>query len=267
MSSLLITGSSTGIGHASCEFFADKGWTVFAGSRDPKKLSFTNPSIIPVEIDVNDPASIKKCFYRDDIKAIDCVINNAGYGLLLPFEDTPPKEIEKMYRTNVFGLMEVCRHAALLFRGKREGTILNIASAIGRIGTPFYTVYSSTKWAVEGFSESLAHELRPFNVHVKIVEPAGTHTEFHTRAYDTSDIPISNDYKKRYEEKHATRMKNVHSQYDPPAKIAALMYDAVTDGTWRLRYGVAAVEEVEELRRKIGNEALWQRMSERMGSM
>lgn len=118
MATILITGCSTGIGHETAELFAERGWQVFAGSRHPAELKFNHPAIQPSLIDVNDPSSINKFFdqlARDGI-SLDCVVNNAGYGILLPFEDTPPEEIEKMFRTNVFGLMEVSRHAAKMMR-------------------------------------------------------------------------------------------------------------------------------------------------------
>lgn len=263
---ILITGTSTGIGRAAAELCAKNGWTVWAGSRTPENLSFTNKLITPVEIDVNDPESIARCFARKDAHELDCVVNNAGYGLLLPFEDTPPKEIEMMYRTNVFGLMEVSRHAARIFREKGAGTIINISSAIGRTGVPFYTAYASSKWAVEGFSESLSHELRPFNVHVKLIEPGGTRTEFHPHAYDTGRFTISKPYAARYGKKQESHTKGV-SQYATAEEIAGLIYESATDGKWQLRYMAKEAAAGEERRRELGSEEAWRQNCERMGSV
>src|SRR5438093_561880 len=103
MQNILITGCSTGIGHATCELFAERGWAVYAGSRNPEGLRFKNSSVRSVKIDVGDDSSIHRCFdeFREKNIVLDCVVNNAGYGLLLPFEDTPQEEIEKMFKTNV----------------------------------------------------------------------------------------------------------------------------------------------------------------------
>lgn len=236
MPTILITGCSTGIGHATAELFASRGWNVLAGSRHPDGLRFFQKNIAPVKIDVNDPHSIALCF--EEIRKrgciLDCVVNNAGYGLLLPFEDTPPEKIAGLFRTNVFGLMEVSRHAARMMRERRAGTIINISSVIGQIGAPFYTAYAASKWAVEGFSESLWHEMRPFGVRVKIVEPGATRTEFHRIAYDIGTT-VSEPYRKIYEYKRKSHDRSA-SDYTPPEAVAEVLYRAATDGSARLRY-------------------------------
>jgi len=275
MKTVLITGCSTGIGHAACEFFAERGWAVFAGSRRPETLNFRHTAIKPVALDVNDTASIDRCFAS--LPPLECVVNNAGYGLLLPFEDTPPEEIEKMFRTNVLGLMEVSRRAARMMRERghglpteapstrlgtgsaKTGTIINISSVLGVIGTPWYAAYSATKWAVEGFSESLAHELKPFNVHVKIVEPGGTKTEFHDRAY--ADFPVSDAYKERFGRKRASRTSK--GDYETPESVAEIIFDAATDESWRLRYGARQARKMLWWQRVIGRDGLWKRLAAR----
>jgi NAD(P)-dependent dehydrogenase (short-subunit alcohol dehydrogenase family) len=255
MKTILITGCTTGIGHAAAEFFAERGWTVLAGSRHPGQMTFAHPDIQKVEIDVNDAASIDRCFAH--IKDLDVVVNNAGYGLLLPFEDTPPEEIEKIFRTNVFGLMEVSRRAAKLMREKKSGKIINISSVLGTIGVQWYAAYGATKWAVEGFSESLGHELKPFNVHVKIIEPSGTKTEFHHRAYDV-DFPISAPYKEKYERKRSTHGKK--GGYDTAESIAELIWQAANDGSWKLRYSAPQAKKMLLWQRLLGRDGLWKRM-------
>lgn len=239
MKTVLITGTSTGIGHAAAELFAKSGWTVFAGSRNPDELRFANEKILPTKIEVNEPASVAHCF--EEIRGrgvqLDCVINNAGYGLLLPFEDTTLEEAQTMFRCNVFGLMEVCRRAAKHMRDNRSGTIINVSSVIGQVGAPFYTVYAASKFAVEGFSESLYHEMKPFDVHVKIVEPGATRSEFHNTAYDIGDREITPEYRDIYEKKKQTHDRSAAS-YTPAIEVAKVLYSAATDGSWRLRYPV-----------------------------
>lgn len=241
MKNVLITGCSTGIGAATAELFAKKGWNVFAGSRHPEELHFNQKGITPMRIDVNDNESIALCFrHLEEQKVqLDVIINNAGYGLLLPFEDTPKEKIEELFRANVFGLMEVCRHAATIMREQGSGTIINISSVIGQVGAPFYTVYAASKFAVEGFSESLYHEMRPFGVHVKIVEPGATKTEYHRVAYDIGNMKVSEPYRKIYEHKRATHDQHA-ADYTPASVVADVIYAAATDGTWKLRYPVGA---------------------------
>ncbi len=264
--SILITGCSTGIGHAACELFAERGWKVFAGSRNPDVLQFRNITIIPTKIDVGDGISINRCFEQlnNDGVNLDCVVNNAGYGLLLPFEDTPPEEIRKMFDANVFGLMEVSRRAAKMMRERKSGTIINISSVLGLIGIPWYAAYSASKWAVEGFSESLAHELRPFNVHVKIVEPGNTRTEFHHTAYESIHPQIQSAYREQYEQKRKAHDKHVDS-YDPPENIAELILMAATDNAWRLRYCARQAKRVLFWQRILGRDGLWRRLMKRIG--
>ncbi len=257
MPSVLITGCSTGIGHAACEFFADRGWDVYAGSRHPKTINFQHSIIKRVALDINDIASINSCFAS--LPPLDVLVNNAGYGILLPFEDTPPAEIEKMFRTNVFGLMEVTRKAAKMMREQKQGTIINISSVLGTIGNAWYAAYCATKWAVEGFSESLAHELKPFNVHVKMVEPSGTKTEFHHTAYDTVQPPITEDYRERFEKKRESRMRQ--AGYDSPESIAELIYKAAMDDSWRLRYGAPQARRALFWQRVLGRDGLWRRIA------
>jgi NAD(P)-dependent dehydrogenase (short-subunit alcohol dehydrogenase family) len=256
MKTILITGCSTGIGHAACEVFAERGWKVLAGSRHPAELKFAHANISPIELDVNDVGSIERCFSK--ISELDCLVNNAGYGLLLPFEDTPREEIEKIFHTNVFGLMDVSRHATVMMRKQGRGTMINISSVLGTIGTPWYAAYSATKWAVEGFSESLAHEMKPFGVHVKIVEPGGTKTEFHNVAY-TSKAPISDVYKETFERKRGSR--NTKNDYDTAENVAELIWEAANDDSWRLRYSAPQAKKALLGQRLLGRDGLWKKLA------
>ena len=260
---LLITGCSTGIGHSTAELFAKRGWRVFAGSRNPDGVKFSDANIHPIKIDVNDPASVDHCFglLKKQRVDLDCVVNNAGYGLLLPFEDTPEDEIRKLFEANVFGLMRVSKHAAALMRERRSGVIINISSVLGTIGAPWYTVYGASKWAVEGFSESLAHELRPFNVRVKIVEPSGTRTEFHHVAYDTG-LSASEPYRTRYERKRSSHARG-NSGYDSPESIAELIFAAATDTSQKIRYSAPEARRILWWQRVLGRDGLWRRLAKR----
>lgn len=179
---VLITGSSSGIGKATVELFASRGWQVAATMRDPLKMSFSKlNNVKSYELDVTDDRQVRSVFKQveKDFGSIDVVVNNAGYGLDGVFEAISDEKIKKQFDTNVFGLMRVTRMAIEHMRPKKVGTIVQISSMGGRVTFPLHSIYHSTKWAVEGFSESLQYELNQFGVRIKIVEPGVIKTDFY----------------------------------------------------------------------------------------
>ena len=152
--------------------------------------------------------------------------------------------------------MNVVRAVLPHMRERRAGVIVNVASMGGRITFPLYSPYHGTKWAVEGFSESLAHELRRFNVHVKIIEPGGTKTEFHNTAYVST--PVSEPYRELFERKRASRGSK--GDYDTPESIAALIWQAANDSSWRLRYSAKQAKRTLFWLRILGRDGLWRRL-------
>src|SRR5436190_1313978 len=165
---VLITGASTGIGNETAKLFQSKNWKVAATMRSPEKAEDLQ-NIVDVEcirLDVTEPASIRSAIDMtlEKFGRIDVVVNNAGYGLVGPFEAMTDEQIERQFQTNVLGMMNVCRAIVPYFREHKRGIIVNVASLGGRVTFPFYSIYNSTKWAVEGFSESLQFELDQFNI-------------------------------------------------------------------------------------------------------
>lgn len=236
---VLITGASTGIGRAAAERFHAAGWNVAASMRSPEKAEWigSDDRWFAPRLDVTRPdeiqAGIKAVLDRFD--RIDVLVNNAGYGLVGPFELAAPEQIERQFQTNVFGLMNVCRALLPHFRAQQNGTLINVASMGGRITFPLYSLYHATKWAVDGFSESLQYELRPFNVRVKIIEPGPIKTDFYGRSMDLPsrpDLKAYDDYVGRV----MPRMDGAGRDAPGPALVADAIYRAATDGSWRLRY-------------------------------
>jgi len=157
---VLITGTSSGIGEETALYFADNGWNVCATMRNPEKRKtkiHNKENIVIYHLDVLDAKSIKDAIDKTLKKhgRIDAVVNNAGYSLYGPFETLKKEQIKKQYDTNVIGLLEVTKEVIPIFRKQKEGVIINITSAAGKMTFPFYSLYNSTKWAVEGFSECL----------------------------------------------------------------------------------------------------------------
>ena len=240
MKTVFITGSSSGIGKAAAVYFAAKGWNVAATMRSPDKSSFSNQERIrKFRCDVTDPASV-----RDAVKeavaafgSIDVCVNNAGFSLLGPFETTPQKDITKQYDTNVFGLMNVIRELLPNFRAGKGGIFVNIASIGGRTGFPLYSLYNSTKFAVEGFSESLQHELRQFNIRVKIIEPGVILTDFYGRSMIHQEKSQYADYDS-YASKTIAKLETIGTNGIKPEAVAKVIYRAAVSNNWKLRYTV-----------------------------
>lgn len=139
-----------------------------------------NLPIAVVQLDVTDDNSIKRAVEQilREKGRIDVLVNNAGYGLAGAFEDSSLDEIEAQYKTNVFGLIRTTQAVLPAMRKQRSGTIVNISSAAGKVGYPAASVYVSTKHAIEGLSESMAYELEPFGIKVRVVEPGVIKTNF-----------------------------------------------------------------------------------------
>jgi NAD(P)-dependent dehydrogenase (short-subunit alcohol dehydrogenase family) len=256
---VLITGSSTGFGHASAKLFADKGWNVVATMRDVSVGGDLagRDNVLITHLDVTEPASIDQAI-KTSIEVfgkLDAVINNAGYGQYGIFETIPPNNIQSNFDVNLFGVMNVVRAIVPVFRKQTGGLILNVSSAGGFVGLPSVSIYISTKFALEGFTESLAYELASQNIVVKIVEPGGGDTAFHERAskLTTGDGGIGS-YGPFLERANAALGKLAKGMATPE-HIAAIIYGAVTDGTNRLRYFAGDdVKPLVEARRKFSDE-------------
>jgi len=238
---ILITGASSGIGKETAKLFQTKNWKVAATMRSPEKAEDLQ-KIADVEcfrLDVTDVDSIKSAIAEtlEKFGRIDAIVNNAGYGLVGAFEAATPEQIEKQFQTNVFGLMNVCREILPVFREQKKGIIVNVASVGGRITFPFYSLYHATKWAVEGFSESLQYEIEQFNIRVKIIEPGPIKTDFYDRSQDLTrrEGLTAYDY---FIDKALPNMQKAGADAPDGSVVAQTIYEAVTDGTKKMRYGV-----------------------------
>ncbi|MEZ5346170.1 MAG: SDR family oxidoreductase [Pyrinomonadaceae bacterium] len=236
---ILVTGASSGIGKETVKLFQTKNWKVAATMRSPEKAEDLQ-NIIDVEcmrLDVTDPASIKSAIEETLSKfgRIDAVVNNAGYGVVGAFEAATTEQIEKQFETNVYGVMNVCREILPYFREQKRGMIVNVSSMGGRITFPLYSIYHATKWGVEGFSESLRYEVRPFNIKVKIIEPGPIKTDFYDRSQDLTKKEGLTAYDS-FIEKTLPNLQKAGENAPDGGLVAEVIYNAVTDGSWKLRY-------------------------------
>ena len=235
---VFITGASTGIGKSAAELFFARGWNVVATMRTPKSER-NDPRWLVAKLDVTDAASITAArdLALEKFGRIDVLVNNAGYGLSGTFESMDDARIEKQFQTNVFGLMRVTRALLPHFRKNKAGVLINVASMGGRLTFPFYSVYHATKWAVDGFSESLAFELEHIGVRVKIIEPGAIKTDFYERSADFTHDASLTEYNDIVE-KGMRRMTKAGGRGAPPALVAEAIWKAATDGSGTLRYVV-----------------------------
>ena len=240
---VLITGSSSGIGRATAEHFDQQGWQVAATMRQPGSISqwADRPNIHQIALDVTDPVSIRAAVASaiEKCGAIDTVVNNAGYGMVGPFEASTPEQVDRQLATNVTGLMNVVRELLPHFRQRGSGTIINVSSMGGRLTFPFYSVYHASKWAVEGFSEGLCYELEPLGIRVTIIERGQIKTDFYERSPDLVSKPGLTAYDAMVD-KAMPVMQKAGETAPGPEVVAKTIYRAATDGSARLRYPVNA---------------------------
>ncbi len=237
---IFITGASTGIGKAAAELFFARGWNVVATMRTPKSER-NDPRWLCTRLDVTDAASIKSALDQAiaQFGKIDVLVNNAGYGLVGTFESMTEEKIQRQFETNVFGLMRVSRAVLPHFRSNKGGVLINVASMGGRLTFPFYSVYHATKWAVDGFSESLSFELEAAGIKVKIIEPGAIKTDFYDRSADFTHDRSLAEYN-GVVDKAMPRMNKAGAKGAAPKLVADAIFAAATDGSTKLRYVVGA---------------------------
>jgi len=184
---VLVTGCSSGIGYATCLVFARNNFTTYGSVRELSKAEriqeITNKEKLPLKIirlDVNEDETIRKAIQKiiADSGRIDILINNAGYGMFGPIEEISIKEIKEQFETNFFGTIRLIKAIVPIMRKQRNGTIVNISSMVGRFGVPLNAAYVSSKFALEGLSESISFELDEFGIKVILVEPGVIQTDF-----------------------------------------------------------------------------------------
>jgi NAD(P)-dependent dehydrogenase (short-subunit alcohol dehydrogenase family) len=232
---VLITGASRGLGAATAALFVKKGWNVAGTMRDPlrPREGPSGEGVAVFPLDVTNDASIARAVaaVRDRFGTIDALVNNAGYAVMGPLEGTRPAQLREQFATNVFGLAAVIQQVLPVMRAQRAGTIINISSTAGRVAFPFEAAYAASKFAVEGLSESLRHELRPFHIKVKVIEPGNIKTGF-SRSAQWAEHDAYQPYLAGVRDYAAAMEEDLPD----PAPVAAAVYRAATDRSNRFRY-------------------------------
>ncbi len=261
-----ITGASRGFGAKIAQEALDAGDNVVATARSAQAVTDAlgaHPNLLAVALDVtNDEqakASVDAAIKR--FGRIDILVNNAGFGLLGAVEEATAEEVEKLYRTNVFGLLGVTRAVLPVMRAQRSGHIMNFSSIGGYRGAAGFGVYSSTKFAVEGLSEAMATELEPLGIKVTIIEPGYFRTDFlDAKSLSVSDARIA-DYTTTAAGKTREIAKAVsHNQPGDPDKLAKAVIVVGGDpkAPLRLPLGSDTVAAIEAKNKKVQEELdLW----------
>jgi NAD(P)-dependent dehydrogenase (short-subunit alcohol dehydrogenase family) len=243
----IVTGASSGIGRASAEALARAGFTVFGTSR---RVANSGPNqVTMLKCDVTDDESVKSLVANvlSQTGRIDVLVNNAGVGLQGGAEESSIAQVQALFDVNLFGVIRVTNAALPSMRQRGGGRIINISSVLGLIPAPYSAHYSATKHALEGYSESLDHEVRAFNVRISLVEPAYTRSVFDENSL-APDAPMS-DYDKPRAGVLAL-IRDVMPTADSPELVARTVLQAATDSRPRRRYTAGKIAgQISILRR------------------
>ncbi|UTW61434.1 SDR family oxidoreductase [bacterium SCSIO 12741] len=236
---IFITGASSGIGRATAFKFARDGWNVAATMRSPEKETELNQldNVKVYKLDVTKMEDIQLAVEHtlEDFGQIDVVLNNAAASSYGVFESFSTQEIAGLFETNLMGLIHVCHTVIPHFREKQSGTIINVSSLAGRVTYPLGTLYHGTKWAVEGFSESLIYEMESIGVKVKIIEPGAIDTPLLKAAFATLEKESPAPYES-IKNSFQNVMGSMASVPSPVDVVVDTIVKAATDGSNQVRY-------------------------------
>jgi NAD(P)-dependent dehydrogenase (short-subunit alcohol dehydrogenase family) len=253
----MITGASRGFGAEMSRAALASGDKVVATARNTRSLehlqnagSEATANCFPVALDVTDEAQVRVAVQSalSHFGRIDVLVNNAGYGLMGAVEESSVADVERIYRTNVFGLLNVTRAVLPGMRGQRAGHIINFSSLGGYSSGPGFGVYCSTKFAVEGITEALFAELAPLGIHVTVVEPGYFRTDFldaSSLAETASRIP---DYAATVGKVREFAAAHNHQQPGDPAKLGQAIVQLANepDPPLRLPLGTDTLRRITE---------------------
>jgi NAD(P)-dependent dehydrogenase (short-subunit alcohol dehydrogenase family) len=249
----VVTGSSSGIGQEIALKLARNDFLTYATMRNPKKGEYLKSladkeklSLKVVQLDVTDERSVKNAIQSITTEAstIDLLVNNAGYGLGGAFEDLELEEIKAQFETNLFGLIRTTQAVLPIMRKQKSGIIVNISSGAGRMGYPSRSAYVSTKFAVEGLSESMSYELEPFGIKVVLVEPGFVKSKFSQAMVNVKKSQDPNSPYLHLMQKMTTINTQLERNGSTPDDVANIVLTSISSKNPNLRYLVG--RDIEE---------------------
>lgn len=265
---ILITGSSSGIGRATAEYFQTRGWNVIATMRKPEGEESLNKleNVLVTRLDVTDHDSIATAVQEgiQRFGKIDVALNNAGYGSYGALEATSIEKIRRQYEVNVIGTLAVAKAVIPHFRKNRKGILINVSSMGGKVTFPLGTLYHGSKFAVEGMSEALSYELEPIGIQVKLIEPGAIKTDFGGRSFDFNVDPTLTEYGDIMNK--VTAAFQTMSAGSEAELVAETIFRAATDGSNQMRYVVGPdAEQVIAARKQMNDADYMAMMKSNMG--
>jgi NAD(P)-dependent dehydrogenase (short-subunit alcohol dehydrogenase family) len=244
----LITGASSGVGQSAARLLSQRGYRVFGTSRNPPAVN-PMPEVEMLSLDVRADDSARACVDAVLTRSghIEVLINNAGYELAGALEELSPEEARAQFETNFFGVVRMVGAVLPLMRRQKQGRIINVSSLSGVSAIPFLGVYSASKFALEGYTEALRHEVKPFNIHVSLVEPGFLKTPMmNHREQAANRVAEYDPWRQR-----ALDAIRGHEEKGPgPEAVAETLLQIVSSEAPRLRYLVGGqAKTVARLRR------------------
>jgi NAD(P)-dependent dehydrogenase (short-subunit alcohol dehydrogenase family) len=236
---VLITGTSSGLGRAAAQLFQRQGWNVVATMRNPaSETALTSlDRVLVTRLDLEDASSIHPSIDAGIARfgGIDVLVNNAGFGAFGPLEVAKIATVRRQFEVNVIGLVQTTQAILPHFRARRAGVIINVTSTSGRMTMPFGSLYHGSKYAVEGITDALQFELSPLGIRVKLVEPGAIKTDFVGRSISFDNQPELPEYQPLLASTMATYAKIMGGSSEPEL-IAQVILAAATDETRKLRF-------------------------------
>jgi short-subunit dehydrogenase len=237
---ILITGASSGIGKETAKRLINQGFTVYGAARRIEKMEdLKELGVHLISMDVTNDASMVAGINKllDNEKRIDVLVNNAGYGSFGAVEDVPLSEAKYQFEVNLFGMGRLTQLVLPVMRAQHSGRIINISSIAGKIGEPHGAWYHATKFAVEGWSDSLRMELKQFGIDVVIIEPGPIKTEWNTIARENLIKTSGNSAYKELALKHVEMLKKADGKMGAePIVIAKTIEKAILSHKPKTRY-------------------------------
>jgi short-subunit dehydrogenase len=251
----LITGASSGIGRSTALLLVERGFRVFGTSRKPRQSK--HDSIEMVQLEVCSDTSVTECMLTvvQQVGRIDILINNIGDGIAGAAEETNLDEAKSVFEANFFGTVRMVNAILPIMRQQKGGQIINLSSIGGLIGIPFRSFYSASKFALEGYTEALRHEVKRFNIRVSIVEPGFVKTEAADRVPNAlNSLEVYTSLRQRLASEFSQSMRNGM----PPIMVATNILRIIESERPRFRYTVGAQATIVSVARRIIPESVFE---------
>lgn len=238
---VFVTGGCSVLGQAIVIFFLENNWRVYATTRSTRKIKqfIQHDNLFYIEMDLEKPRSVDKAIkkvYKQE-QNIDVLINNAGFVLAGAFETLTQKQIQREMDVNFFGALHTIKAILPIMKKQQAGCIINISSLCGLVCFPMFSMYHASKWALEGFTESVKYEIEQFGIIIKLIEPGGIKDDKYSSKIEFGENKMS-DYDDVFNAVHQNT--SWFPGFSSTQKVASIVYSAATDGKSTLRYIIGA---------------------------